>query len=165
MSGEQKFERLARAWLELGPTEAPEPAVAAALLTIETTPQERDLRILRRFRTMNTFTRLAVAAVVGVIAVGGAALYLGGRAGPSVGGEASPSPSLAPSPSPSWKGAAHSLQRGSEGSRRIRLRRLSSGRHWPVSICRHSSSVSGLRGSIAPVYSGPRSSSPVDYDR
>ena len=46
MSDDQMFERNARAWLELGPTAAPEPVLEAALLEIESTTQERDLRIL-----------------------------------------------------------------------------------------------------------------------
>ena len=52
-------------------------AVEAALLRIETTPQERDLRIPRRFTQMSMPARVATAAVIGVLAVGGAFYLLG----------------------------------------------------------------------------------------
>jgi hypothetical protein len=45
MSDDRLLERNARAWLERGPTDAPDRVVEAALLAIETTNQERDLRI------------------------------------------------------------------------------------------------------------------------
>jgi Tol biopolymer transport system component len=97
MTDDRSLERAARSFIEPGPTRAPEAAVVRALLLIETTPQERDLRIPLRFRTMTTPARVAAAAVVGVLAIGGASFILG-RAGQSnVGG---PSPS-APQPSPS----------------------------------------------------------------
>jgi Tol biopolymer transport system component len=77
MSDDRTIERSARAWLELGPTQAPDHAVEAALRTIDTTSQERDLRIPWRFPRMTLQTRLAAAAVVGVLAIGGAFLLLG----------------------------------------------------------------------------------------
>ena len=43
MTDDRSLERAARSWLEVGPTQAPERAVEAALLRIQTTPQERDL--------------------------------------------------------------------------------------------------------------------------
>lgn len=70
MSDDRTFERNARAWLELGPTDAPDRVVEDALLTIETTSQERDLRIPWRFRTVNIRLGLVAAAVVGALAVG-----------------------------------------------------------------------------------------------
>ena len=45
MNDDRSLERAARSWLEAGPTQAPDRAVEAALLQIETTSQERDLRI------------------------------------------------------------------------------------------------------------------------
>ena len=72
MSDDRSIERNARAWLELGPTQAPDHAVEAALRTIDSTSQERDLRIPWRFPPMTLQTRLAAAAVVGVLAIGGA---------------------------------------------------------------------------------------------
>ena len=41
MTSERDFDRLARAWLELGPDEAPDRVVAAVLQAAETTPQVR----------------------------------------------------------------------------------------------------------------------------
>ena len=41
MTSERDFDRLAQAWLELGPDEAPDRAVAAVLQAAETTPQVR----------------------------------------------------------------------------------------------------------------------------
>jgi dipeptidyl aminopeptidase/acylaminoacyl peptidase len=92
MSDDRTIERSARAWLELGPTQAPDHAVDAALRTIDVTPQERDLRIPWRFPRMTLQTRLAAAAVVGVFAIGGAFLLLG-RDTSQVGGP-NPTPSL-----------------------------------------------------------------------
>ena len=83
MTDDRSLERAARSWLETGPTQAPDRAVEAALLRIETTPQERDLRIPRRFTVMPIFARVAAAAVLGALLVGGA-VYLfspGGRSG------------------------------------------------------------------------------------
>lgn len=94
MTDERSLERAARSFLEPGPTRAPEAAVEAALELIQTTPQERDLRIPRRFAQMSTPARVAAAAVFGVLALGGAFL-LGRPSQSTVGG---PSPSL-PAPS------------------------------------------------------------------
>ena len=77
MTDDRSLERAARSWLENGPTEAPDRAVEAALLRIETTPQERDLRIPWRLPKMTTPARVAAAAVIGVLAVGGAFFMLG----------------------------------------------------------------------------------------
>jgi hypothetical protein len=95
MSDDRTFERNARAWLELGPTDAPDRVVEAALLEIEATPQERDFRVPWRLPTMNPFTRMAVlASVVIVVAIGG--IYLLGQATPLSGGQPSPAPSASP---------------------------------------------------------------------
>ena len=67
MTDDRSLERAARSWLETGPTEAPDRAVEAALLRIQTTPQERDLRIPWRLPTMTTPARVAAAAVIGVL--------------------------------------------------------------------------------------------------
>jgi hypothetical protein len=94
MNDERSFERAARAWLELGANQAPDRAVQSVLLAIETTPQERDLRIPWRFPRMNKFVAigLGTAAVVVALFVG---TQLLGRPAPSgVGG----APSTAPPP-------------------------------------------------------------------
>jgi len=100
MTDDRSLERAARSWLETGPTQAPDRVVDAALLRIETTTQERDLRIPWRLPKMFTPARVAAAAVIGVLLVGGAYLYIGKPGQPAVGGP-EPSASAAPSTSPS----------------------------------------------------------------
>ncbi len=104
MTDDRSLERAARSWLEIGPTEAPDRALEAALLRIQTTPQERDLRIPWRFSKMTTPARVATAAVIGVLVVGGA-LFILGRPGQSdVGGPgptATSTPTTSPTPVPS----------------------------------------------------------------
>jgi hypothetical protein len=98
MSDDQMFERKARAWLELGPTNAPDRVVQGALLEIESTRQERDFRIPWRLPSMNPLIRLmASAAAIGVaLAVG--AILVGPRLGPGVGPQPTPSPSTFSAP-------------------------------------------------------------------
>ena len=96
MTEDRSLERAARSWLETGPTQAPDRAVAEALLLIATTPQERDLRIPWRLPRMTTPTRVAAAAAIGVIAVGAAFMYFGRPGQSAVGG---PGPSTSPTPS------------------------------------------------------------------
>ncbi len=93
MTDDRSLERAARSWIEVGPTRAPAHAVDAALLRIETTPQERDLRIPRRFSTMTTPARIGVAAVFGVVILGGA-FYVVGR--PSQSSVGVPAPTASP---------------------------------------------------------------------
>ena len=91
---DRSLERAARTWLEAGPTQAPDRAVDAALQRIQTTPQERDLRIPWRLPTMNRTSQLAGAAAAVVLVVGGGLLLLGrGNTGPG-------GPVVTPSPSP-----------------------------------------------------------------
>jgi hypothetical protein len=68
MTDDRSLERTARQWLEQGPARAPDRPVDAALARIQTTAQERDLRIPWRPRTM--FDRVAVAALAAVVAIG-----------------------------------------------------------------------------------------------
>ena len=96
MNDEQRFDRTARTWLEDGPTRAPDRAVDAALLRIQTLPQERDLRIPWRLPKMTTPARVAAAAVIGVLAVGGALYALA----PGSSGPGGPGPAVSPTPSP-----------------------------------------------------------------
>ncbi|HEY4634185.1 MAG TPA: hypothetical protein VIH00_09735 [Candidatus Limnocylindrales bacterium] len=95
MTSERDFDRIARAWLDLGPNEAPDRAVAAVLQAVETTPQVR--RPIRwptwRPTTMTRITLLAVLAGTIAIAIGGLVL-VGGQDGPAP----QPAPSTAPSP-------------------------------------------------------------------
>ncbi len=94
--------RLADFYATEAPARAPDWVLGSALATIDTTNQRRALiRVPRRFQNMNSFAKLAVAAVV-VIAVGavGLAVLRPGQA-PVVGSDISPSPSASASPSPS----------------------------------------------------------------
>lgn len=97
MSDDLRFERNARAWLEIGPAAAPERVVQAALQIIGTTSQQRDLRVRWRFPSMNPSPRFAVVAVVAIVVIAGGFLFFG-RTPPSI-GSPSPIPSSAPSPS------------------------------------------------------------------
>jgi hypothetical protein len=99
MTDDRSLERAARSWLESGPTEAPDHAVEAALLRIQTTNQERDWHVPWRTRPMTQTTRLlAGAAAIAVVLLGGVLLLRpGGNS--QIGG---PSPSTRPaSPGPS----------------------------------------------------------------
>ncbi len=95
MTDDRSLERAARSFIEVGPTRAPEPAVDAALLRIQTTSQERDW-FPWRTRVMLTPTRVAVAVVIGALLIGGAFFTFGRQ--PSVG---APGPSTSPSAPPS----------------------------------------------------------------
>ena len=97
MTDDRSLERAARSWIEVGPTRAPSQAVDAALLRIETTPQERDLRIPWRITVMPIYARVAAAAIVGVLLVGGA-LYMFSPGGRSGVGAPVPSPATASPP-------------------------------------------------------------------
>jgi hypothetical protein len=92
----RSLERAARSWLEAGPTEAPDHAVEAALLRIQTTSQEWDWHVPRRNRSMTIMARLVAAAIaLAVVAVGGIFIL---RPGTQTVGSTS-SPSLAATPS------------------------------------------------------------------
>src|SRR5207344_790212 len=76
MTSERDFDRLARAWLDLGPDEAPDRVIAAVLQAAETTPQVRR-RIRRPSWRSFDMTRLPVvagAAAVLVVVIGGGIL-------------------------------------------------------------------------------------------
>jgi len=96
-----------------------EPAsIARAVIQTDHTGQGRAVRMPRRIATMNRSTRFAAAAVIGVLAVGGA-LYLIRPGQPSIGSPSStpgvssspsesaspsavPSPTVVPARAPSW---------------------------------------------------------------
>jgi hypothetical protein len=103
VNDERSFERTAREWLELGANQAPDRAVQSVLLAIETTPQERDLRIPWRFPRMNKLIPIGLGAAAVVLLVVAGSQLLGTPAPSGVGGApaTSPSPSRTPSPTPS----------------------------------------------------------------
>ena len=99
MTDDRSFERAARSWLEIGPTEAPERAVEAAFLEIASTPQERDWHVPWRLPKMTPLARALVGvAAVAVLLVGGVILLpamTGTIGGPHATPTASPAPSAA----------------------------------------------------------------------
>ena len=104
MSDHRGFERAMHDWLEAGSDRTPPRAIDAVLLAVKTTPQERDLRIPRRFTQMALSIRL-VAAVAIVAVAGVAAMTLFNRspdqgvgAVPTPAKTALPTPTAAPSP-------------------------------------------------------------------
>ena len=103
MTGERDFDRLAQAWLELGPDEAPDRVVAAVLQAAQTTPQARRPIRWPLLRDDNKMTRLPVLATVAatiVIVVGGL-LLINRPNDRGVGAPtASPSPSASPAAAP-----------------------------------------------------------------
>ncbi len=102
MTDERNFDRLARAWLELGPDEAPDRAIAAVLQAADTMPQaRRPLRMpLWRSFTMSRTPILAAVVAILVVVVGGG-LFLNRSNGPSGIGGPSASPTAAPTTPPS----------------------------------------------------------------
>ena len=98
MSDDRNFERTARAWLELGPSDAPDHTVEAALLAIETTPQERTWLLPWRHIVRTPLAIAATGVALVLVAIVGIAVLGSPKSG--VGGTtASPTPSAAPSTS------------------------------------------------------------------
>jgi hypothetical protein len=111
MTDQRELNRMLGAFFATGSDELADRVIDAALVQIDHTRQRRAMRVPRRLMTMNMPTRLAAAAVIGVLAIGGALYLL--RPGPSGVGTASPTPSTtatqglptatAPAPTPTAK--------------------------------------------------------------
>ena len=101
-SQQRDFDRLARAWLEFGPNEAPDRPIAAVLQAIETTPQVR--RPWRwptwRSSTMSRITILAVLAGTIALLVGGLVLSGGSTSDTPPAVVAPTATPVSPSPAP-----------------------------------------------------------------
>jgi len=96
MTTQRELNRLLDAFFTEGTTELADRVIDAALDTIDHTPQRRAGRMPRRIQAMPMLTRLAAAAAIGVLAIGGALLM--SRA-PSDVGTQSPTPGVSASPS------------------------------------------------------------------
>ena len=92
----QQLDRLLTSFFVAGTDELADRVIDAALDQIDHTPQRHAVRMPWRFPAMTMTTRLAAAAVIGVIAVGGA-LYLLQQNQSSV-GNSSPTPGVTASP-------------------------------------------------------------------
>lgn len=91
MTSQREFDRLLDVYFDDGRDELADRVIDAALDQIDHIRQRRPVRLPRRFPTMTMPIRVAAAAVIGVLAVGGA-YYLSRSPQPSVGPPA-PSPS------------------------------------------------------------------------
>jgi hypothetical protein len=110
MSTNSDFDRRAATFLAVGPTELSDRVLDAALGKVHQTPQRRGLTAPWRFLQMPAAFRLATAAVVAVLAVGGAAYVIGLRA---TNGPAAPaSVTAVPSGSPAPAACGHELAQG-----------------------------------------------------
>jgi hypothetical protein len=94
MTDDRTLERAARSWIEAGPSRAPDHVVEAALLSIQTTPQERGLRASWRFTEMSRSLRVIAGAAAVVVVAALALTNLSDRFGPTGGGQG---PSSSPS--------------------------------------------------------------------
>ncbi|HEU5203673.1 MAG TPA: hypothetical protein VFU17_05200, partial [Candidatus Limnocylindrales bacterium] len=97
MTTDRDFDSIARAWLDLMPNEAPDRAVEAVLRAVETTSQQRSVRLLGQRRSlMHRLVLVAAAAMLGAALVGGALFLAGSR--PSQSTEPTPSAVVSPPP-------------------------------------------------------------------
>jgi hypothetical protein len=85
MTDQRELDRLLDAYFVDGTDELSDRVIDAALDQIDHTNQRRRMRLPRRFPTMTMPLRIATAAVIGVLAVGGA-YYLSRPAQPAIGG-------------------------------------------------------------------------------
>jgi hypothetical protein len=102
MTTERDFDRLARAWLELGPDEAPDRVVAAVLQAAQTTHQvRRPTRwpSWRSFRMNRIPMALGATAILVAVIGGGILLNQRNQSGVGSGGAGASTPSPAASPS------------------------------------------------------------------
>jgi len=95
MTDQRELDRLLDAYFVDGTNELADRVIDAALLQIDDTQQRRVWHVPRRLPTMNIASRVAAAAVIGVLAFG-AVVYLVRPGQPAIGG---PSPMLGASPS------------------------------------------------------------------
>jgi hypothetical protein len=109
-------------WLEADPDRAPGETLDTILAALPSVPQRRAVRAPWRFPEMFTPARIAVAALIGVLLVGGA-FHVFQRPGQSNVGVPGPSPSPSEAPRPSATQAA-SAQPSAQPSKLIDYRSL-----------------------------------------
>jgi virginiamycin B lyase len=106
MTDDRNFDRIARAWLELGPNEAPDRAVSAVLQVVATTPQVRrwSQRLSWRYPTMNRLYLAGSLALAAAVVIGGVLVLCpknqSNVSGPSPTESASSSPASSALPNP-----------------------------------------------------------------
>ena len=98
MTDDRSIERAARSWLEAGPTRAPEHAVDAALVRIETTPQERDWPLPLGDLWIHVTGRAMTGIVLMAVVLLGGILLLQPGPGPGPATSPSPRPTMSASP-------------------------------------------------------------------
>lgn len=98
MTDDRSLERAARAWLELGPSRAPDQAVETALRRIASTSQERAWPMPWRWPVRGRVVPVTAAILAVVVLVLGGTLLLQWR--PAPGPISQPTPSPSPSASP-----------------------------------------------------------------
>ena len=109
MTDQRDLDRLLDAFFVEGTNEVADRVIDGALDQVDHTSQRRALRVPRRFPTMTMSTRVAAAAVIGVLAVGATLFVIRpgsavGPPGPSASASSSPTTAavaVSPSPSPS----------------------------------------------------------------
>jgi hypothetical protein len=106
---DRSFDQLLEAWMDLGPTSAPDRVAGAARLEARTTRQMAGLLGWppRRFPFMNSYAKLAAAAAAVALAafLGYNYLIAPNVGGPSLFADPTPEPTQAISPSPSFAAA------------------------------------------------------------
>ena len=113
---DRNFDQLLNAWMDLGPTTAPDRVADAARLEAATTRQLPAILSRwapRRFPTMNTTAKVVLATAAVVLAVVLGYNYL---VAPNVGGPRLFAPDPTPTPSPSSPAAINFTQHRGEGT-------------------------------------------------
>ena len=102
MTTNRDFDRIARAWLDLMPDEAPDRVIAAVLKAAEATPQVRRPigRAFWRFPYMNRFTLGLAAAATIIVVVAAGVVILKPTSNVGVPGTVAPTPTVPPAPTP-----------------------------------------------------------------
>jgi hypothetical protein len=153
---DRQFERAVHDWLEDGSDRTPPTAIQGVLFAVKTTPQQRDLRIPRRFIQMPNYLRYApAAAIVAIVGVGALAFL---HRGPNLGGPPTPAPTIQPSPTATTSPTAAAVPLIVDGplaALTYRLRPFASG----TMTIDATVPDGGWRGGVPNAISGPRGES------